>query len=73
MLKMLLKTNLKCVENIVWLKYISKQIYFKTDKLNMIKQTVSKQIHFKKNRKNQPNGPKAGSPNRKFKCLIVGK
>ena len=55
MLKILLKTNSKCVENNVWLKCISKQMYFKTDKSNVAKQTISKLMYFKTNGKNQPN------------------
>ena len=31
-------------------------MYYKTNKSNMAKQTVSKQIHFKRDAKDQPNG-----------------
>ena len=61
MLKMLLKTDSKCTENVVWLKCISKQIYFKTDKSDVTKQIVSKQIHFKMDRKNNQTGRKCAN------------
>ena len=46
-LKILLKTDSKCVENVVSLKCILKQMHFKTDKSNVKKRTVSKQMYFK--------------------------
>ena len=46
--KMLLRTDSKCTENAFWLKCISKQIYFKTNKYDVAKRTVSKCKHLKR-------------------------
>ena len=54
--KMLLRTDSKYAEHVVWLKCISKQMYFKMNKFDVAKQTVLKCAHLKWMQKNQPNG-----------------